>query len=109
MKEHKIFIIILFIFLALPIPFSLLSWLGTLLSIANISMVDWSEFSQCIQGIIALITMLLAGTYLITYAISLEAIISTKKVSIISFLPILHIILFSSFLGVWMLLNEIYK
>ncbi|MCQ1530705.1 hypothetical protein [Lutispora saccharofermentans] len=109
MKERKTSIIILFILFALPAPFSLISWIGTLISVANIGMTNWSEFSQCIQGLAALITMLLAGTYLVTYIISLGATLKNNKISLISFLPMLHIILFSIFFVVWMWLNAIYK
>lgn len=109
MKEHKTSIVILFIFFALPTPLSLISWIGTLISVANIGMTNWSEFSQCIQGLVALITMLLAGTYLVTYIISLGATLKNKKISLISFLPMLHIVLFSIFFAVWMWLNAIYK
>lgn len=109
MKERKTSIIILFIVFALPIPFSLISWIGTLISVANISMMNWSDFSQSIQGLVALITMLLAGTYLVTYIISLCATLKIKKISLISFIPMLHIILFSIFFVVWTWLNAIYK
>lgn len=109
MKERKTSIIILFIIFALPTPLSLISWIGTLIAIANIGMTNWSEFSQCIQALIALITMLLAGTYLVTYIISLNATLKNKKISLFSFLPMLHVTLFSIFYIIWMWVNTIYK
>lgn len=109
MKEHKTSIIILFIFFALPIPLSLISWIGTLISVANIGMINWSVFSQFIQGLVSVITMLLAGTYLVTYIISLSVTLKNKNISLISFLPLLHIVLFSIFFAFWMWLGAIYE
>ncbi|MEH7098469.1 hypothetical protein [Neobacillus vireti] len=109
MKERKTAIIPLFIFFALPIPFSLVSWIGTIMSVADAGMMDVSRFSDFIEGIVALITMLIAGTYLGTYIISLNKTLKNKKISLISFLPILHIILFIIFCAIWSWLNAIYK
>jgi len=107
-KSRITSIIILFVFFALPIPISLFSWIGTIISVANIGMTDWSSFSESIQGLVALITMLLAGTYLVTFIISLVITLKAKKISLLSFLPLMHIILFGIFLGVWSWLNGIY-
>jgi len=47
--------------------------------------------------------MILAGTYLVTYIISLIFTLKNKKLSFLSFLPMAHIILFllSMFLSQW--------
>lgn len=97
LKTRKILVILLFILFALPIPLSLISWIGTIISVANMSMINWSILSECLQGIVAVIAMLLAGTYLVSYIISLCATWKNKKITIISFLPLFHIVLFSIF------------
>lgn len=109
MENNKKSIILLFILLALPIPFSLISWIGTLMSVVNIGMTNWSEFSEFIQGAVALITMFLAGTYLVTYFLSLKVTLKNKRISLISLSPIFHIALFGIFLALWMGLNAIYQ
>ena len=84
------------------------SLIGTFISVANMGMTNWSEFSEFIQGVIALVTMFLAGTYLISYIISLRITLKNKKISLISFLPILNVILFVISSAIWMWLNAIY-
>lgn len=101
MIEHKKSIIIMFVFFAFPIPVSLISWIGTIISVANIGMVEWSKLRESLQALIALVTMLLAGTYLFTYIISLGKTLKNKKISWVSFLPVVHIALFSLSLGLW--------
>lgn len=109
MKERNVAIITLFIFFALPIPISLVSWIGTIISVADIGMMNLSKVSDYIQLLVGLITMLIAGTYLGTYIISLNKTLKNKKISLISFLPMLHIILFIIFIAMWSELNAIYK
>lgn len=108
MKESKPLRIVLFILLALPIPFSLLSWIGTIISVASIGMVDWNIFSELIQTLAMLIVMILAGTYTITYIISLLITLKKKRISLISFFPLLHIILFGIALAFVAILNAVY-
>ncbi|MCL1820584.1 MAG: hypothetical protein FWG36_08030 [Oscillospiraceae bacterium] len=93
MSKHKI----LFILFALPIPISLISWIGTLISVANIGAMKGSVL---IRGI-ALITMLLAGTYTGTYIFSLVKTLKKKEISMVSLLPLLHIALFLIFMYLW--------
>lgn len=72
-------------------------------------MTDRSVFGEYIQGIVAVITMLLAGTYLVTYIFSLVKTLKNKKLSVKSFLPMLHIIVFWIFFVLWIWLEKIYK
>ena len=60
------------------------------MSVANIGMTNWSEFNEFIQGAVTLITMFLAGTYLVTYIVSLRATLKNKRISLISLSPIFH-------------------
>ena len=64
----------IFILLALPVPLSLLAWFGMLMSVEYIGTTpfDFATF-------IALITTLIAGTYLITYIVSLVLAIEKKS------------------------------
>lgn len=109
MKNNRIIIILLFIIFALPIPLSLLSWIGTIISVSDMGMIKRTEFIEYIQMIMALTTMLLAGTYLITYMISLRFTLKNKKISHITFLPMVHIVLFSILFYVSSWVSTIYK
>ena len=108
-KKYQIATVFLFILLALPIPVSLVSWMGTIISIANIGMTDWAKPGESLQGIVALITMLLAGTYLFTYSFSLIKTRASKKLSLVSLLPVLHLLLTVVFMVLWNHLNVIYR
>ena len=107
--KNKALTIILFVFFAIPIPFSLVSWIGTIISVANFGMLSFSKFGEVLKGIIALITMLLAGTYLITYIFSIIQTLNNKTISKISFLPLLHIVLFVFSVCVWKWIEIFYK
>ena len=108
MKKSKAAIIIIFILYALPIPLSLASWIGTIMAIAAIGMEDWASGSAWIQAIVAGIAMLVAGTYLVSYIISLIKTLKNKKLSKVSLLPLLHIIITILLLAVWFGLNKVY-
>jgi len=79
------------------------------MSVAAIGMMDWSNLGQVITLPVALITMFLAGTYLGTYIFSLSKTIANKKISAVSLLPVLHIIVFSIFVLLWLWLNSIFQ
>ena len=89
-------IVSLFVIFAIPILFSLYSIPFSLISIGTLKV--WNVVS-----ILFLIAMILAGTYLVTYIISLIFTLKNKKLSFLSFLPMAHIILFllSMFLSQW--------
>ncbi len=78
---------------ALPIPVSIITWIGTLISVANIGAIGGEGISGIIHKFVALLCMLLAGTYLISYAYSLYRTKKVKKLTFAFFLPILHIVL----------------
>jgi len=96
MEKHKVAIVVLFIIFALPIPVSLLSWIGTIISAANIGVMD-----STVHTTIALSTMLLAGTYPVSYIVALVYTLKSGKISLLSFLPLLHIVLFRAFFAAW--------
>ena len=95
--RKKIILIIIFIIQALPIPLSLISLIGTMISVADMgeTMFDFT-FLEVIQAIFVLSTMFLAGTYLITYSvslgISLTKISKEQKIGWLCFLPSVHLI-----------------
>ncbi len=94
--KNKVLITILFIFQALPIPISLISIFGSIISIANISMVK-----NPLEAVISVIAMLCAATYSIPYIISLKCTIKNKKIRIYSFIPIMHLAITALFFLLW--------
>ena len=108
-KKYQIFTVFLFILLALPIPVSVVSWIGTIMAVANIGMTNWAKPGESLQGIVALMTMVLAGTYLFTYSFSLIKTRASKKLSLVSFLPIAHLLLTVAFMFLWNYLNVLYR
>ena len=97
--KNKPIITVLFILLALPIPLSLITWIATIMAIA--SPPQEKTFIVIIVSIISLIAMLLAGTYPISYIVALIHTIAKKKLSLLSFLPIIHVIVFCLFFLSW--------
>ncbi len=95
--KQKALIIGVFAVQALPIPVSLITILGSLISTANIGMASGS----LLVTIISIIAMVLAGTYSLTYVFSLINVYSKKKLSFISFLPIIHLVLAMVFVALW--------
>ena len=83
---------------ALPIPISLITILGSVISLANISVI--TEQSLFV-AVVAVIFMILAGTYSLTYLFSAVKTFSKKRISFISFLPIVHIIITVVFMVLW--------
>jgi len=90
---------------ALPVPISLITILGSVISLANIGML--LEQSSLL-AFAAVFSMLLSGTYFITYIASTINTFHKKKLSIISFLPIVHIIITLVFFMIWISLEKIY-
>ena len=90
---------------ALPVPISLITILGSIISLANIGMLSDQSF---LLAIATVLSMLLAGTYSITYIASTINTFHKKKLSLISFLPIVHIIITLVFFIIWISLEMIY-
>ena len=87
---------------ALPIPISLITILGSIISLANIGvMIEQSLFVT----IVSTISMMLAGTYSLTYLFSAIKTFANKRLSFISFLPAIHIIVTVAFMTLW-IINE---
>ncbi len=89
----KTMCVIYYILMALPIPVSMITWIGTLISVANIGATGGEGVLGTIHEFVALLSMLLAGTYLISYVVSLIRMVMVRKVTFSMFLPILHIII----------------
>ena len=90
---------------ALPVPISLITILGSIISLANIGVLSDQSF---LLAFAAVFSMLLAGTYSITYIASTINTFLKKKLSLISFLPIVHIIIMLVFFTIWISLEKIY-
>lgn len=103
--KNKVLIWTITITQALPVPISLITILGSLISLANIGMLSEQSI---LLAIVAVSSMLLSGTYSITYIISTINTFRKKKLSIISFLPIVHIIITLVFFAIWIFLESIY-
>ena len=87
---------------ALPIPISLITIFGSIISLANIGvMVEQSLF----VAVVATIFMILAGTYSLTYLFSAIKTFANKRISFVSFLPIIHIVVTVVFMILW-IINE---
>lgn len=96
---------VMYLILALPIPLSLITWLGTIMSIANFGMLDLTNMKVLITTIVSITAMLLAGTYPATYAFSLYKTLKNKKLNCLSFFPVFHIILTLFVFQLWSLCN----
>lgn len=94
--KHKLAAILLFIFQGIPIPFSLVSILGSIISLANIGIA-----SSTVVTVVSFLAMFLAGTYTITYVVSLVITMVQKNVKFYSFLPLIHGAVAGLFLFLW--------
>jgi len=101
MKENKVLITFIFILFALPIPVSLFSWIPTIMHLASFGEIN-PEGWEWLSHIIVMIPMLLAGTYSISYIVSLRYAIINRKITPITFLPLLHIVLLGAMLFVFL-------
>ena len=100
--RNKTMMWVVMIFQALPIPISLITILGSIISLANIGvMVEQSLF----VAVVATIFMILAGTYSLTYLFSAIMTFTNKRLSFVSFLPIVHIAVTGIFMVLW-IINE---
>jgi len=88
---------------ALPVPISLITVLGSVISLANIGMLLDQSY---LLALAAVISMLLSGTYSVTYLVSTINTFRKKKLSVISFLPFVHIILTLVFFAIWIFLEK---
>ena len=85
---------VLFILFALPIPISLLSLPWTLMAIFSIDFTYSGNPNGFISNLLFLFVMLLGGNYLITYIISIILTRKARRLSALSFLPVIHGLLF---------------
>ena len=100
--RNKTMMWVVMILQALPIPISLITILGSIISLANIGvMIEQSSF----VAVVATIFMILAGTYSLTYIFSAVKTLSKKRISLSSFLPIVHMIVTVVFMVLW-IINE---
>ena len=96
--KNKLWIWIVTAVYALPLPISLVSILGTIISIANIGASNNDSVSLTV---IAVISMILAGTYLVTYTVTTIFTFFKKKLNFINLLPLFHILLTVASCVVW--------
>ena len=98
--RNKTIMWVVMILQALPIPISLITILGSIISLANIGVVvEQSLF----VAVVAAIFMILAGTYSLTYLFSAIKTFTKKRISFISLLPIVHIVVTVVFMVLWII------
>jgi len=85
--------ILLFVLFAVPIPLSLLTIPFSLINFVGIFIGESETKGWTVDVIFFIIVMILAGTYSITYVLSLIITLKTKILSSLSFLPVAHIII----------------
>ncbi len=107
--KNRIGIIILFAVQALAIPFALFAGLIFLFLIVGFAEMDWTQIEIIIQTFVALIATLIGVSYIGTYIFSLIKTLDNKKVSFISWLPILHGVVALISLVIWNYVNQLYK
>lgn len=101
--KNKITVIIMYLILALPVPISLLTWIGTIMSVASIGMLKIDNVGVLITTLVAFSAMILAGTYPVSYSVSLYKTIENKRLKLVSFLPVAHILLAAIMIYIWSL------
>ena len=100
--KNKVIMWTVMILQALPIPISLITILGSIISLANIGvMIEQS----LLVAIVAAISMILAGTYSLTYLFSAIKTFADKRISFVSLLPVVHIAVTALFMVLW-IINE---
>ena len=88
--KNKAWAIILFLVQAIPLPFSLVSWIGTLISVGGIGTIDYTNIFEIVGAMLMLAYFVFVGIYPLTYII---AAVNTKKAGGLcfwSFAPVLH-------------------
>ena len=81
----------LFVLQAIPIPFSIFSWIGTVMALAGDG-VDRTNIFEVVGYFLAVGCFIFVGLYPLTYFIALRKTLSEKKLSGWSFLPTGHIL-----------------
>ncbi len=109
MRSNKFIIGLYFVIFSLPIPFSILSWIGTIMAFAATGMTDWSEPGMLLLGFTTFSAYILAGTYLISYIISLSVTIKEKAFTFTSFYPPFHICLTLLFFLFSIVIGRVYN
>ena len=97
---NLLIIILLFAVFAIPIPVSVISIPFSLINIVTIFVsgeggMDWAKMIQdsgLFGAAVFLLVMILFGVYPITYVVSLVLTILNKKLLLLSFLPLVHVI-----------------
>lgn len=90
----KIFMYGLLIVMAIPVPFSLMSWIGTLISLGAFANVNWHDAKSVLEAIIFALGMIMAGTYVVTYIFAAIYTLKQGEISLVTVLPIIHLIIF---------------
>ena len=103
--KKKIALWALTIVQAIPVPISLITILGSIISLANIGLV--MEHSVLL-ALVSVEAMMLAGTYTLSYILSVVLTFSKGKISLVSFLPLFHLIATGIFFALWVLLEYLY-
>jgi len=102
--KNKLFGIILFLIMAVPVPIAVFSWIGTLITVAGgVGNIDWKSFKEAIEAVTMISFFIFIGMYPLTYVLSLIKTYGRKQICWFSFLPLLHILVIAIF---WVFLPE---
>ncbi len=90
---NKVLKVLLFVIEAIPVPLSVFSWIGTLITIAGgVGTVNWQSFGDALGAIVMMLFFVFVGIYPLTYIVSL---LKSKDKTGFSFwfiLPLIHIL-----------------
>ena len=92
MKNTKVNMILLYILQAIPVPYSFISWIGTIMAFAAESQAV--TLADRAGEIFMLLFFVFAGLYPLTYLISMLITGVTGRISWYSVLPLFHIGIF---------------
>ena len=90
------------IILAVPAPISFISIIGSIISLANINILEEASILLSFSAVVA---MLFASTYWITYIAST---VVTFRNGELSLAPIFHLAIFGVFFALWIVFENIF-
>ena len=99
---------LLFLLQAIPIPFSIFSWIGTLMAMGTgMADIDKTNIFEVVGAYIMIGCFIFVGLYPLTYFIALRKTLSEKKLCGWSFLPAGHILVVLLMVAISSLLEKI--
>jgi hypothetical protein len=91
---------------SIPVPFSLLTLIGSVVSLANICQ---TAEQSLIVAVIAVLTMLFSGSYSVTYLFSAVKTLLSERITFLSFLPLVHLAVTVMLFVLWPLSEKVFS